>query len=53
MRIIINIDEAKDGNGKKAVRVRTGYYFSGGDELRVQNCGVEIYGLIKEGFGTR
>lgn len=51
MRIIINIDEAKDGNGKKAVRVRTGYYFSSGDELRVQNCGVEIYNILKEGFG--
>ena len=53
MRILINIDEAKDPDrpGKKTVRVRTGYYFSGGDELRIQNCGVEIYNVLKEGFG--
>lgn len=53
MRIIINIDEAKDPDrpGRKTVRVRTGYYFSGGDKLRIQNCGVEIYNILKEGFG--
>lgn len=53
MRIIINIDAVKDQErpGKKTVRVRTGYYFSGGDELRIQNCGVEIYNVLKEGFG--
>ena len=53
MRIIINIDEAIDPDrpGKKTVRVRTGYYFSSGDELRIQNCGVEIYNVLKEGFG--
>ena len=53
MRIIINIDAVKDPErpGKKTVRVRTGYYFSGGDELRSQNCGVEIYNVLKEGFG--
>ena len=53
MRIIINIDAVKDPRriGMKAVRVRTGYTFSGGDELRIQNCGVEIYNIIKEGFG--
>jgi hypothetical protein len=53
MRIIINIDAVKDPDriGKKTVRVRTGYYFSNGDELRIQNCGVEIYNIIKEGFG--
>jgi hypothetical protein len=52
MRIIINIDAVKDPErpGKKTVRVRTGYYFSGG-ELRIQNCGVEIYNVLKEGFG--
>lgn len=35
MRIIINIDAVKDPDriGKKTVRVRTGYYFSSGDEL--------------------
>ena len=53
MRILINIDTVKDPDrrGKKTVRVRTGYYFSGGDELRIQNCGVEIYNILKEGFG--
>ena len=53
MRIIINIDEAKDPDrpGKKTVRVRTGYYFNSDDELRIQNCGVEIYNILKEGFG--
>lgn len=53
MRIIINIDAVKDPDRicKKTVRVRTGYYFSSGDELRIQNCGVEIYNILKEGFG--
>ena len=53
MRIIINIDAVKDPErpGKKAVRVRAGYYFSSGDELRIQNCGVEIYNILKEVFG--
>ena len=53
MRIIINIDEVKDPDriGKKTVRVRTGYYFNDGDKLRIQNCGVEIYNILKEGFG--
>ena len=58
MRILINIDAVKDPDrpGKKTVRVRTGYYFSGGDEPRIQNCGVEIYNILiynilKEGFG--
>ena len=54
MRILINIDEAKDPDrpGKKTVRVRTGYQISSGDELRIMNCGVEIYDVIKEGFGS-
>ncbi len=52
MRIMINIDAVKDPErpGKKAVRVRTGYTFSSGDEIRIMNCGVEIYNIIKEGF---
>ncbi|MBQ1429107.1 MAG: hypothetical protein IIZ06_05510 [Kiritimatiellae bacterium] len=52
MRIIINIDAVKDPDriGKKTVCVRTGYYFSSGDELGIQNCGVEIYNILKEGF---
>ena len=53
MRIIINIDAVKDPerHGKNTIRVRTGYYFSNGDKLRVQNCGVEIYNILKDGFG--
>ena len=53
MRIIINIEAVKDPNrhGRKTVRVRTGYQISSGDEIRVQNCGVEIYNVLKEGFG--
>ena len=51
MRIIINIDERKDERGKKAIRLRSGYYFNGKDGLRVRNCGGEIYDAIKEGFG--
>ena len=53
MRIIINIDAVNDPEryGKKAVRVRTGYTFNSNDKLAVQNCGVEIYNIIKDGFG--
>ena len=50
MRIIINVDEGKDDKGKKAVRVRTGYYFNGKDCLRVRNCGVEIYQCLVDSF---
>lgn len=51
MRIIINVEEAKDAKGKKTVRVRTGYTFNAADCLRIQNCGVEIYKIIVDGFG--
>ena len=51
MRIIINIDEAKDAKGKRNIRVRTGYHFNTEDKVRVMNCGVEIYDIIKDGFG--
>ena len=51
MRIIINIDEGKDDKGKKAIRLRSSYYFNGKDGLRVRNCGVEIYECLKEGIG--
>lgn len=53
MRILINIDTVKDPDrrGKKTVRVRTGYTVNSDDELRIQNCGAEIYGCIKEAFG--
>ena len=52
MRIIMNIDE-RTPTGRKCdrkVRLRIGYYFNEGDRLRVQNAGVEIYNLLKEGF---
>ena len=53
MRIIINLDTVRDTAhpSRKTIRVRTNYYFSDGDELRVKNCGVEIYNIIKDGFG--
>lgn len=50
MRIILNIDTAKDTRGKKAVRLRCGYYLSSADDIRVSNCGVEIYNYIQEAF---
>ena len=50
MRIIINVDEGKDDKGKKAIRLRSSYYFKVKDGLRVRNCGVEIYECLKEGI---
>ena len=50
MRILLNIDEGKDASGRKAIRIRTNYYHNSNDCLRVRNCGVEIYNLIKEAF---
>lgn len=50
MRIIVNIDEAKDARGKKAVRVRLGYYRNSSDCVRVSNCGVEVYNCLKDAF---
>lgn len=52
MRIIINIDECRDDKGQRAIRVRTGYSFNSGDKIRVMNCGVELYNIIKDGFGS-
>jgi len=52
MRIIINVNQGKDAKGKRAVVVRTGYYFNADDSLRIQNCGVDIYNIIKDGFGS-
>ncbi len=52
MRITLNIDEHSP-SGKprdRKIRLRMGYYFDNGDKIQVQNCGVEIYNLIKEGF---
>jgi len=53
MRIIIDIDEVRDREKGKSVRVRTKWYNNSGDCLRVRNCGVEIYNAIKEGFDQR
>ena len=50
MRIIINVEETKDANGRRAVRLRMGYQHDDDDCLRVANCGIEIYNLLKEGF---
>ena len=50
MRIIINVEETKDENGKRAVRLRMGYQHGANDCLRVTNCGIEVYNLLKEGF---
>ena len=52
MRIIIDIDQARDSHGKRAVRARTKWYANAKDDLRVHNCGVEIYEALKDGFGT-
>ncbi len=52
MRIILNIDEHSP-TGKprdRKIRLRMGYQFNTDDKLRVQNCGVEIYNILKEGF---
>lgn len=50
MRIIIDLDQVRR-EGKKMVRFRTKFYRNGGEPLYVQNCGVEIYNILKEGFG--
>ena len=52
MRIQIDIDEARDVTGRKAVRVRTRYRRNPRDCVRVANCGIEIYECIKQGFDT-
>ena len=52
MRIIMNLDEhSPTGRPQdRKVRMRVGYYFNDDDKIRVQQCGVEIYNLPKEGF---
>ena len=51
MRIILDLDKHRDErDGKRKVRLRVKYYTSSGDDLRVHNCGVEIYNLLMEGF---
>ena len=52
MRIIIDIDEAKDGHKRKAVRVRTKYYTGEKDPVPVHNSGIEIYEALKEIFDS-
>ena len=52
MRIILDIDEAKDAKGKKAVRCRTKWYANSADAVAVHNSGVEIYDALKEIFDT-
>lgn len=52
MRIIIDIDEAKNEHGKRSIRARTKWYANAKDDLRVHNCGVEIYNALKEIFDS-
>ena len=52
MRIIIDIDEAKDERRRKAVRVRTKYYAKAQDPVPVHNSGIEIYTALKEIFDS-
>jgi len=51
MRIIIDLDQVRR-EGKKMVRFRTKFYRNGGEPLYVQNCGVEIYELLKQGLNA-
>lgn len=52
MRIIIDIDESHTPSPphRKAVRIRTKYYHSSADCLRVENTGNIIYNEIKSGL---
>lgn len=50
MRILINIDEVRNAKKQKTVRVRIGYDENSSDCMRVYNCGIEIYNLVKEAF---
>lgn len=52
MRIIIDIDEAKDERRRKAVRVRTKWYTGEKDPVPVHNSGIEIYNALKEIFDS-
>ena len=52
MRIIIDIDEAKDARKRKAVRVRTKWYTGENDPVPVHNSGIEIYNALKEIFDS-
>lgn len=50
MRIILNCEEVVGANRKKIVRLRIGYCTSSGDTIRVNNCGIEIYNALVDGF---
>lgn len=39
MRIVIDLDRV----AKRKLRIRSRYSFSDGDDVRLQNCGVELY----------
>lgn len=49
-RIVINVRETRDANGRKAVGVDVGYTVDGRDDMRVQNCCNDLYNIIEEGF---
>ena len=52
MRIIIDITEARtrEPPHRKAIRIRTRYYSSSGDCVRIQNAGNLIYGEVRRGL---
>ena len=54
MRIIIDIDEARDARNRnrKCVRVRTKRYTGADDPVPVHNSGIEIYNALKEIFDS-
>ena len=51
MRIIIDLDQVRR-EGKKMVRFRTRFYRNEGDAIYVQNAGVEIYEIMKDGLNA-
>lgn len=51
MRIIIDLDQVRH-EGKKMVRFRTRFYRNKDDAIYVQNAGVEIYEIMKDGLNA-
>lgn len=51
MRIIIDLDQVRAKRGKM-VRFRTRFYRNKDDAIYVQNAGVEIYELLKQGLDS-
>lgn len=49
MRILINVDEVRKDK-RKSVRIRVGWQSGCNDDIRVHNCGIEIYKLVEEAF---